>query len=106
MTRRPAGFSEATGHFTQVVWARTSSVGCGIKFCATQVATVAAIAHCRGTANAHWFKSLILSSVTVKLVSSYTPTLASHAYLNTMSLICGSVHSLMHDTQPASLRFM
>ena len=27
------GFSEATGHFTQVVWASTSQVGCGIKTC-------------------------------------------------------------------------
>lgn len=27
------GFSEATGHFTQVVWASTSQVGCGIKSC-------------------------------------------------------------------------
>ena len=27
------GFSEATGHFTQVVWAGSSQVGCGIKYC-------------------------------------------------------------------------
>lgn len=27
------GFSEATGHFTQVVWKGTSQVGCGVKTC-------------------------------------------------------------------------
>ena len=27
------GFSEAAGHFTQVVWASSSQVGCGIKSC-------------------------------------------------------------------------
>ena len=31
-----AGFSEATGHFTQVVWASSARVGCGVKYCATQ----------------------------------------------------------------------
>jgi hypothetical protein len=27
------GFSEATGHFTQVVWSNTTTVGCGRKAC-------------------------------------------------------------------------
>jgi len=29
-------FSEATGHFTQLVWQNTTSVGCGRKLCGTQ----------------------------------------------------------------------
>jgi len=28
-----AGFSSGTGHFTQVVWKSTTSVGCAVKFC-------------------------------------------------------------------------
>jgi len=31
--QKPTGFSEATGHFTQVVWRNTTSVGCGRKAC-------------------------------------------------------------------------
>lgn len=31
------GFAEATGHFTQLVWNTTSTVGCGRKFCNTGV---------------------------------------------------------------------
>jgi hypothetical protein len=27
------GFSEKTGHFTQVVWSNTTSVGCGVASC-------------------------------------------------------------------------
>lgn len=30
---RPTGFSESTGHFTQLVWKVTKSVGCGRKEC-------------------------------------------------------------------------
>ncbi|CCF55792.1 hypothetical protein KAFR_0A03570 [Kazachstania africana CBS 2517] len=29
------GYSSSTGHFTQVVWKSTTSVGCGIKYCDT-----------------------------------------------------------------------
>jgi pathogenesis-related protein 1 len=27
------GFSMVTGHFTQIVWVKTKSIGCGIKYC-------------------------------------------------------------------------
>ncbi len=30
---RPTGFSESTGHFTQLVWKNTKSVGCGREDC-------------------------------------------------------------------------
>lgn len=31
-----AGFSEATGHFTQLVWKNTTAVGCGARLCGTR----------------------------------------------------------------------
>lgn len=31
--KKPTGFSEKTGHFTQVVWRNTTSVGCGRAAC-------------------------------------------------------------------------
>jgi len=32
--KKPTGFSEATGHFTQLVWSNTTTVGCGRTNCA------------------------------------------------------------------------
>jgi len=31
--KKPTGFSEKTGHFTQLVWANTTMVGCGREAC-------------------------------------------------------------------------
>ena len=31
--KKPTGFSEKTGHFTQLVWANTTTVGCGREAC-------------------------------------------------------------------------
>ncbi|PBP17328.1 extracellular SCP domain protein Pry1 [Diplocarpon rosae] len=31
--RKPTGFSDKTGHFTQLVWSNTTTVGCGVSSC-------------------------------------------------------------------------
>ncbi len=31
--KKPTGFSEKTGHFTQLVWSNTTTVGCGVTSC-------------------------------------------------------------------------
>ena len=60
-----AGYSEATGHFTQVVWASTASIGCGISFCTDQVN------------DNHNARAQPPSTVSEPLVSSFWPWTAS-----------------------------